>query len=62
MNYEIKWLAASNLSLAASCQAASFRMFSFLNPNRNPAERIQFGSEEIPCPAKKPRRQGGDSC
>ena len=29
------------------------------NPNRNPAERIRFGSEEIPCPAKKPRRKAG---
>ena len=29
------------------------------NPNRNPAERIRFGSEENPCPAKKPRRKAG---
>ena len=28
------------------CQAASIRIFSFLNPNRDPAKRIQFGSEE----------------
>ncbi|MBP3509337.1 MAG: hypothetical protein J6J99_06355 [Oscillibacter sp.] len=28
------------------CQVASFRIFSFLNPNRNPAKRIRFGSEE----------------
>ena len=29
------------------------------NPNRNPAQRIRFGSEGISCPAKKPRRKAG---
>ena len=29
------------------------------DPNRNPAQRLRFGSEEIPCPAKKPRRKAG---
>ena len=28
-------------------------------PAANPAERIAVGSEEIPCPAKKPRRKAG---
>ena len=28
-------------------------------PNRNPAQRLRFGSEEIPCPAEKPRRKAG---
>ncbi len=29
------------------------------SPTANPAERIAVGSEEIPCPAKKPRRKAG---
>ena len=28
-------------------------------PTASPAERVAVGSEEIPCPAKKPRRQAG---
>ena len=31
-------------------------------PTASPAERVAVGSEEIPCPAKKPRRKAGDSC
>ena len=28
-------------------------------PTASPAERVAVGSEEIPCPAKKPRRKAG---
>ena len=28
-------------------------------PTASPAKRVAVGSEEIPCPAKKPRRQAG---
>ena len=28
-------------------------------PTTSPAKRVAVGSEEIPCPAKKPRRQAG---
>lgn len=28
-------------------------------PNRRSTEQVQFGSKEIPCPAKQPRRKAG---